>query len=126
MGSVFRAALAFVAVAAMLCVEPRSVSAGFSIRSLFHHSSHDWTQFRLGPDNNAVVGGSLNVTWRVETGGQISASPTLADNVVYIGNNNGTLYAIDAPTGRTLWTFQARNPLMSAPLLVGDLVIVGE
>jgi outer membrane protein assembly factor BamB len=128
MSIVFRVALAIVATtAAMLYISPQTVSAGFSLHfPLFHHASHDWTQFRLGPDNNAVVGGSLNVSWQIETGGQISSSPTTADGILYIGNNNGVLYAIEASSGRTIWTYQARNPLMSAPLLFGDLVIVGE
>jgi polyvinyl alcohol dehydrogenase (cytochrome) len=128
MKSVFRAALAIIAtLAALLYVQPQSASAGFSVHfPLFHRPSRDWTQFRLGPDNNAVVAGSLDTSWRVETGGQISSSPTLADGVVYIGNNNGVLYAIDPSSGRTLWTFRAHNPLMSAPLVYDDLVIVGE
>jgi hypothetical protein len=111
MGSVLRVALAIMAtLAAFLYVQPQSVLAGFSIRSLFHHPSRDWTQFRLGPDNNAVVTGSLDTSWRVETGGQISSSPTLADGIMYLGNNNGVLYAIEPQSGRTLWTFQAHNP----------------
>src|SRR5580704_7953841 len=85
-----------------------------------------WTQFRLGPQNNAVVDGSLNASWRVETGGQISASPTTVDGTIFIGNNNGSLYAIEAATGRVLWSAHVSNPLMSAPLVYDDLVIVGE
>ncbi len=59
-----------------------------------------WTQFRLDPQNNAVVGGDLHAAWRTETGGQISASPTAGDGTLYIGNNNGSLYALDAQTGQ--------------------------
>jgi outer membrane protein assembly factor BamB len=85
-----------------------------------------WAQFRLGPQNNAVVDGSLNAHWRVETGGQISSSPTTADGTLYIGNNAGTLYAIDIERGKILWQAHVPNPLMSAPLIYNDLVIVGE
>ncbi len=85
-----------------------------------------WTQFRMGPQNNAVVGGGMQASWRTETGGQISASPTVADGTLYIGNNNGSLYALDAQTGQILWKAHVTNPLMSAPLIFGDLVIVGE
>ena len=59
-----------------------------------------WTQFRMGPENNAVVPGTLHASWRVETGGQISASPTIVDDTLYVGNNNGSLYAIDVNTGK--------------------------
>jgi outer membrane protein assembly factor BamB len=85
-----------------------------------------WTQFRTGPENNAVIDGSLDAAWRLETGGQISASPTLIDETLFIGNNNGSLYAIDAENGQILWKAHVPNPLMSAPLVYGDIVIVGE
>jgi outer membrane protein assembly factor BamB len=85
-----------------------------------------WTQFRMGPENNAVIRGPLHAAWRTETGGQISASPTVVDGTLYIGNNNGSLYALDAQTGQILWKAHVPNPLMSAPLIYNDLVIVGE
>ena len=85
-----------------------------------------WSQFRMGPQNNAVIGGGMHASWRTETGGQISASPTLAEGTLYIGNNNGSLYALDAQTGQIRWKAHVPNPLMSAPLIYGDLVIVGE
>jgi outer membrane protein assembly factor BamB len=85
-----------------------------------------WTQFRIGPQNNAVVDGTLQTSWRIETGSQISASPTVDDGKLYLGNNNGTLFAIDVRNGQVLWKSHVPNPLMSAPLIYGDLVIVGE
>jgi outer membrane protein assembly factor BamB len=68
----------------------------------------------------------LNASWRIETGGQISASPTIEGGTLYLGNNNGALYAIEASTGKIFWTAHVPNPLMSAPLIYNDLVIVGE
>ncbi len=85
-----------------------------------------WTQFRLNNDNNAQISGSLSTTWMVVTGGPISASPTLVDGTIYVGNNAGWLYAIDAATGTTKWRFRVSDPLMSAPLVYNGLVIVGE
>jgi outer membrane protein assembly factor BamB len=85
-----------------------------------------WTQFRMSPQNNTVLGGRLEATWRVETGSQISASPTIIDGTLFIGNNDGTLYAIDAASGQVLWKARVPNPLMSNPLVYGDVVIVGE
>jgi len=116
-------AIATIAIFAA-CFAPSTVSA--ALFPLFHRASHDWTQFRMGPDNNAVVAGRLETTWRLETGAQISSSPTLVDGTLYIGNNAGRLYAIDAATGHTLWTFGVPNPLMSAPIVFGDVVVVGE
>jgi outer membrane protein assembly factor BamB len=86
----------------------------------------NWTQFRMVSTGNAVIPGSLSTTWRVTTGGPISSSPTLIGTTLYIGNNVGNLDAIDVRDGRVLWTYHARNALMSAPLLYNGLVIVGE
>ncbi|HET6894708.1 MAG TPA: PQQ-binding-like beta-propeller repeat protein [Candidatus Baltobacteraceae bacterium] len=86
----------------------------------------DWTQFRLNDANNAVLPGNLNVQWQVETGGPISASPTSAGGIVYIGNNTGTLFALRAVDGHVVWKHHVSNALMSAPLIYHGLVIAGE
>ncbi len=86
----------------------------------------NWTQFRLLPSSNAVIDGDLTASWRVVTGAPISASPTLLGTTLFIGNNGGNLSAIDVRNGALLWTYHARNALMSAPLLYHGLVIVGE
>lgn len=87
----------------------------------------DWTQFRLNDANNAVVtGDALSVKWQTETGGPISASPTFANGIVYIGNNTGTLFALRAVDGHVVWKHHVSNDLMSAPLIYHGLVIVGE
>ena len=86
----------------------------------------DVVQFRMNASHNAVFPAALEAKWEVETGGPISASPTFADGTVFIGNNIGTLYAIDAATGRIKWKHHVSNDLMSEPLLYHGLVIVGE
>jgi outer membrane protein assembly factor BamB len=43
-----------------------------------------------------------------------------------MGDNNGLLSAIDPQTGHTLWTYHASNPIMSAPIVYRQAVIVGE
>src|SRR6185312_788957 len=85
MAALARPALAIAAIAlATFYLLPAAVSAGFSIHfPLFHRSHDNWTQFRNGPDNNAVIPGKLETSWRVETGGQISASPTLVGGTLY-------------------------------------------
>lgn len=86
----------------------------------------DWTQFRLNPQHDATLPGNLRVSWRVQTGAGYSSSPAVAANTVYIGNNGGTLYALDVNTGRTRWRYRATTALMSNPLVWNGLVIAGE
>lgn len=90
------------------------------------NAPHEWLQFRLNQNNNAVLPGTLSVAWTVKTGAGFSSSPAIVDDAMYIGNNAGVLYAIDYHTGNVLWTFTAKAPLMSNPIVSGDMVIVGE
>jgi outer membrane protein assembly factor BamB len=103
-----------------------TLTAWFLSAMAFATVAPTWTQFRMGPANNAIVSGTLETSWRLETGGQISASPTLVEGALYIGNNNGWLYALDVGSGNVIWKTHVTNPLMSAPLVYGDVVIVGE
>ncbi|HTU83539.1 MAG TPA: PQQ-binding-like beta-propeller repeat protein [Candidatus Acidoferrales bacterium] len=122
-----RSILTAAAAVAVLAAAHSTGLAAFSLRWPFvHHNSHEWTQFRNGPDNNAVVPGRLETSWRIETGGQISASPTLVDGILYIGNNVGRFYALDPTNGHVVWTYSTQNALMSAPIVYGDDVYLGE
>lgn len=85
-----------------------------------------WGEFRLNGRHDATLPGALRAAWRVQTDGPFSSSPAVAGRTAYLGNNRGTLYAIDVATGRVLWRFHASSPLMSNPLVYDDLVIVGE
>jgi outer membrane protein assembly factor BamB len=86
----------------------------------------DWTQFRLNAQHDATLPGKLRVAWRVQTDGAYSSSPAVAGGTVYIGNNSGTLYALDLRTGAVRWRYHVAAPLMSNPLLWNGLVIAGE
>ncbi|MGZ3516962.1 MAG: outer membrane protein assembly factor BamB family protein [Vulcanimicrobiaceae bacterium] len=88
-------------------------------------SPAEWTQFRLNSANNAVLSGNLETSWNLRTGAPFSSSPTLVGSTLYIGNNGGALYAIDASSGRVTWTYHVKNPIMSAPIVYADSVIIG-
>ncbi len=51
--------------------------------------------------------------WKVSTRSYILSSPAVAKGVVYIGSNDGLLYALDAKTGKTLWLHIAKNDVGS-------------
>jgi outer membrane protein assembly factor BamB len=85
-----------------------------------------WTQFRFNSQRNPVIAMDATPSWTVETHSAISASPSLVDGIVFLGNNRGTLYAIDVRSGHVLWTHRFTNPLMSNPLVYDGVVIVGE
>src|SRR5580700_4811166 len=86
-------------------------------------TSQDWVAFRMAPTNNVVIDGPLRTQWKVVTGGPISASPSISGSTLYVGNNHGTLDAIDVRSGNLVWSRHLSNALMSAPLLYKGLVI---
>lgn len=63
--------------------------------------------------------------WFFPTRGYVHASAAVADGVVYVGANDGTISAIDTATGTARWTFQTGKPVTSPPAVVGGLVYVG-
>ncbi|WP_460940489.1 outer membrane protein assembly factor BamB family protein [Spirosoma humi] len=46
------------------------------------------------------------IKWRLPTGSPITASPTVANGILYIGNFRGQVYAVNASTGEVIWSKQ--------------------
>src|SRR5215831_3064725 len=57
---------------------------------------------QLGPSNVA----SLAVKWVLTTGGDVSATPTVAGNAVYVPDWAGNLYALQRDTLQQIWSVQ--------------------
>ena len=58
--------------------------------------------------------------WAFETGGSVVSSPAIgSDGTIYVGSNDGNLYAIN-PTGSLKWTFQTGGAVHSHPAIGSD------
>jgi outer membrane protein assembly factor BamB len=62
--------------------------------------------------------------WRVQTGGMVQASVTVAGGVAYVGSGDGNLYALDAATGEERWRFAAGRAISATPAVANGLVFV--
>lgn len=60
--------------------------------------------------------------WRFQTGGAIDSSPAIAPDgsAVYVGSNDGNLYAIDPATGTELWHYSTNDSIRSSPAVGSD------
>jgi outer membrane protein assembly factor BamB len=68
-----------------------------------------------------------NIKWNYQTGGNVSASPTISNNTVYFGSSDGRLYALDAFTGSLKWNYQTGAMInQSGPALVNGIIYVGS
>ena len=60
--------------------------------------------------------------WRFRTSGPIDSSPAVAPDgsAVYVGSDDGNLYAIDPETGSKLWQYTTDKPVRSSPAIDPD------
>jgi polyvinyl alcohol dehydrogenase (cytochrome) len=88
-------------------------------------ASHDP---RISPDNVS----RLKPRWVATLGGDISARAAVVDGVVYVPDWGGNISAIDAQTGKTLWThplsyygLAAGTAVRTTPAVANGLVYLG-
>ena len=64
--------------------------------------------------------------WSYPTQGWVSAAPTVADGVVYVGSDDHRVYALDTATGNELWDFATGNAVVAVPMVADGVVYVGS
>jgi outer membrane protein assembly factor BamB len=52
-----------------------------------------------------VVPPPLNLKWKQTFGGPVDSSPAVVGSRLYVGSDDGNLYAIDTATGNIIWAF---------------------
>jgi len=83
--------------------------------------------FRGNPQHSGVydAGGVptfTKVKWSFHTGGMVIGSPTVTGGVVYVGSDDGNVYAIDASSGTQKWKFAAKSRVPSTPAVFAGTV----
>jgi outer membrane protein assembly factor BamB len=72
------------------------------------------------------------VQWRRETPGDVSVTPAVVGDTVYVTDSpntreqsdmKGRLYALDAATGESRWTLQSKGSELGPPIVAGDRIL---
>lgn len=72
----------------------------------------------------AVDAADGTIEWRVPIDGGGTSVPTIAGELVYVGSENGTLYALDVATGETVFTYDTRAAIRgTTPVAAGQLYL---
>ena len=79
---------------------------------------HDGIVVAYDADNGKVV-------WE-RTTGLNESSPLVARGLVYVGDWDGRVWALEARTGRTRWTFRTAGRIKGSLALSGNRVFVGD
>ncbi|MFH1923972.1 MAG: PQQ-binding-like beta-propeller repeat protein, partial [Planctomycetota bacterium] len=90
----------------------------------------DWPTYRhdagRSGSTNAVVPARLDRVWQAEVGGKLSAV-VIADNRVFVSAVDlHTVHALDAASGRSLWSFTAGGRVDSPPTVWQGRVLFGS
>jgi len=132
---IFRSELIIAAFATILVIgvttgQDTSTAADWTL------SGHDTNNTRSQPLEtriNTSNVSTLGVKWTLTTGSDVSATPTVANDTVYVPDWAGNLYAVRAGTGQLLWSRkiseyngQSRSVSRVSPAIFGDMLILGD
>jgi outer membrane protein assembly factor BamB len=65
------------------------------------------------------------MVWVFATQARVESSPAVADGRVFVGSNDGRLYALDLARGTRLWEFEAGSPLSASPAVAAGRLVIG-
>jgi outer membrane protein assembly factor BamB len=98
-------------------------------------AQYDTMQYRYNAahtgDYSPVAGpvpSNGKLLWNYTTGGYVYSSPAVANGVVYVGSEDGNLYALNATTGVKLWNYTAGagSYVQSSPAVANGVVYTGD
>ncbi|MDP9016905.1 MAG: PQQ-like beta-propeller repeat protein, partial [Candidatus Eremiobacteraeota bacterium] len=83
--------------------------------------------FRCNPEHTGIcetgdVRSQSKLLWKFRTNQLNRSTPVVANGMLYVGSNNGNLYALNALTGKLKWTFPTVGELSSSPATDGAVV----
>ncbi len=84
-------------------------------------AAQDWPMFMGDARHSGIVAttpkdiANLKPVWRHRLPAEVSASPVIAGNLLYIATENGNLYAFDLTTHRQAWLYHAEGGIGSTP-----------
>jgi outer membrane protein assembly factor BamB len=65
--------------------------------------------------------------WNYTTGYFVTSSPAVSGGTVYVGSDDGNVYALDASTGAKIWSYAIDNSeVSSSPAVSGGVVYIGS
>jgi eukaryotic-like serine/threonine-protein kinase len=97
------------------------VSFALSASTVYHTA-----RFYVENETQALGISQGKAKWRLQLGGSSKSIPAVSDGNVYVGANDGKLYAVNGKTGKLLWTVTTNGEILSSPLVYGGLIYFGS
>ena len=83
-----------------------------------------WTGY--GPQAICLDEATGNEVWTQDINGWSTSTPAVHDGKIYIGSDDGKLYALNAGTGAYIWNYQTEAQVWAAPAVADGKVFVGS
>ncbi len=109
-------------IALSLSMQAMLVSAQSADGAATFHGNPARTGEQPGPGPE----GDPTLAWRFQTGDAVRSSPVMAGGVIYVGSNDGSLYALDAETGEERWRFTTDGPISGSAAVAEGVVYVAS
>src|SRR5580765_1823933 len=92
-------------------------------RFAFDNANRGYNPFETVLSTSNVKG--LHQLWKATTEGELSGSPVLVGDVVYVGSSDRSLYAFKASNGTLKWKARLGDEVEATPAVVEGVVYVG-
>jgi outer membrane protein assembly factor BamB len=86
----------------------------------------EWAAVCAGNSVHRVDTETGERNWRFDTDLPIRRAPAIADDTVYVGSDDGHLYAIDSTAGEARWRVQLGDKLTTRPVVANGRIYVGS
>jgi outer membrane protein assembly factor BamB len=102
--------------------------AGFALTGTASRAHVSGSSSSPSPRRSSIPGSPKQAArgWIFDTAASIDGALTVADGLVYVGDDNGNIYAIDAATGALRWKLPTGSSVVSRPAAVGGMVYIGS
>ena len=101
-------------------IAPTAFASPIDWWPMFHHDpAHSGYSTSTAPTTNQTL-------WTYKTGGHVDSCPAVVNGIVYVGSEDGNVYALNATTGELAWKYKTGSGVDSSPAVVNDTVYVGS
>ena len=89
-----------------------------------------WPNYRGGPQLTGAASGKLTLPmrrlWRFKTGGAVKSSAAIEGGRVFVGSDDGRIYALSLTDGGKLWDYETGGAVESSPCVADGRVFAGS
>ena len=89
-----------------------------------------WQIFRGNSALSGIASGRLpdvfELRWKYKTDGPIKSSAVIQNGHVFIGSDDGKIYALKLDSGKEVWNFETEDSVEAPPCIWNDSVFVGS